>query len=93
MTPLLIFTITYMLVRQSLVKVKAPKTNIHSKTNTMYHMHTLGASKCMLVVHSVGIAMGVGFGGFYLLSITCIASVSAKSCKCYVFGQNKFEVV
>ena len=26
----------------------------------MYHMHTLGASKCMHLVHSVG------FGGFYL---------------------------
>ena len=24
------------------------------KTNTMYHMHTLGASKCMHVVRSVG---------------------------------------
>ena len=30
----------------------------------MYHMHTLGASRCMLVVHSVGFAMGVGDGGF-----------------------------
>ena len=33
----------------------------------MYHMHTLGASKCMHVVHSVGFAFGVGFGWFYLI--------------------------
>ena len=40
-------------------KVKPPKTN------TMYHMHTSGASKCMHVVHSVvGFAMGVDFGWF-----------------------------
>ena len=32
----------------------------------MYHMHTLGASKCMHVVHSVGFAIDVGFGLFYL---------------------------
>ena len=35
-------------------KVKPPKTNTKRKTHTMYHMHTLGASKCMRVVHSVG---------------------------------------
>ena len=28
-------------------------------------MHTLGASKCMHVVHSVGFAIDVGFGWFY----------------------------
>ena len=33
----------------------------------MYHMHTLGASKYMHVVHSDGFAMGVGFGWFYLI--------------------------
>ena len=32
----------------------------------MYHMHTLGASKCMHVVHSVGFAIAIGFGWFYL---------------------------
>ena len=47
-------------------KVKPPNSNTHRKTNTMYHMHTLGASKCMHVVHSVGFAMGVGDGWFYL---------------------------
>ena len=26
----------------------------HPKTNTMYHIHTFGASKCMHVIHSVG---------------------------------------
>ena len=31
----------------SLGKVEPPKTNSNRKTNTMYHMHTLGASKCM----------------------------------------------
>ena len=36
------------------------------KTNTMYHMYTLGVSKCMHVVHSVGFAIAVGFGWFYL---------------------------
>ena len=41
-------------------KVKPPKTN------TMYHMHTLGASKRMHVVHSVGFVIAVGFGWFYL---------------------------
>ena len=35
-------------------------------TYGMYHMHTLGASKCMHVVHSVGLAMDVGDGWFYL---------------------------
>ena len=35
----------------------------------MYHMHTLGASQCMHVVHSVGFTIGVGFGWFYLISI------------------------
>ena len=47
-------------------KVKPPIPNTHHKINTMYHMHTLGASKCMHVVHSVGFAMGVGDGWFYL---------------------------
>ena len=46
---------------RNIYKVKPPKTNTHRKTNTMYHMHTLGASKCMHVVHSVG------FGEFYLI--------------------------
>ena len=32
----------------------------------MYHMHTLGASKFMHVVHTVGFAIDVGFGWFYL---------------------------
>ena len=41
-------------------KVNPPISNTHHKTNTMYHMHTLGASKGMHVVHSVGFAMGVG---------------------------------
>ena len=47
-------------------KVKPPKTNnTHRKTNTMYHMHTSGASNCMHVVHSVvGFVMGVDFGWF-----------------------------
>ena len=36
------------------------------KTNTMYHMHTLGASKCMHVVHSVDFVIADGFGWFYL---------------------------
>ena len=48
-----------------LYKVEPPKTNINHKTNTMYHMHTLGASKCMHVVHSVGFAIAVGFRWFY----------------------------
>ena len=57
-------------------KVKPPKTNTKRKTHTMYHMQTLGASKCMHVVHSstkrmhvvhsVGFAFGVGLGWFYL---------------------------
>ena len=47
-------------------KVEPPISNTHRKTNTMYHMHTLGASKCMHVVHSVGFALGVGDGWFYL---------------------------
>ena len=42
-------------------KVEPPKTNSDCKTNTMYHMHTLDASKCMHVVHSVGFAIVVGF--------------------------------
>ena len=29
--------------------VETPKTNIDHKTNTVYHLHTLGASKCMHV--------------------------------------------
>ena len=37
---------------------------------TMYHMLTLGASKCMHVVHSVGFAIVVGFGWFYLMRLT-----------------------
>ena len=44
-------------------KVEPPKTNNDRKTNNMYHMHTLGASKCMHVVHSVGFAIAVGFNG------------------------------
>ena len=40
------------------------------KPNTMYHMLTLGASKCMHVVHSVGFAIVVGFGWFYLMRLT-----------------------
>ena len=51
-------------------KVEPPKTNNDRKTNTMYHMHTLGASKCMHVVHSVGFAIAVGFGQFYLNHFT-----------------------
>ena len=47
-------------------KVKTPKTNTYRKTNTMYQMHTLGASKCMLVVHSVGFFWGGEGGGFTL---------------------------
>ena len=47
---------------RSITKVKPPISNTHRKTNTMYHMHTLGASKCMHVVHSVDFAMGVGDG-------------------------------
>ena len=43
-------------------KVESPISNTHRKTNSMYHMHTLGASKCMHVVHIVGFAMGVGDG-------------------------------
>ena len=46
----------------ALSKVEPPISNTHYKTNTMYHMHTLGASTCMHVVHSVGFAMGVGDG-------------------------------
>ena len=46
--------------------VEPPKTNNNHKTNTMYDMHTLGASKCMHVVHSVGFVIAVGFGWFYL---------------------------
>ena len=30
-------------------KVETPKTNIDHKTNIVYHLHTLGASKCMHV--------------------------------------------
>ena len=41
-------------------KVEPPKTNSDHKTNTMYHMHTLGASKFLHVIHNVG------FGWFYL---------------------------
>ena len=52
------------------IKVEPPKINNDRKTNTMYHMHTLGASKCMHVVHSVGFVIAVGFGWFYL---TCFA--------------------
>ena len=48
------------------IKVEPPKTNNNHKTNTKYHMHTLGASKCTHVVHSVGFAIAVGFGWFYL---------------------------
>ena len=33
-----------------------------SKTNTMYHMRTLGASKCMHVVHSVGFRLVLVLG-------------------------------
>ena len=41
-----------------LCKVKPAISNTHHKTNTMYHMHTFGASNCMHVVHTVGFAMG-----------------------------------
>ena len=58
-------SLTYPCVR--VYKVEPPKTNIDRITNTMYHMHTLGASKCMHVVHSVGFAITVGFGWFYLI--------------------------
>ena len=49
-------------------KVEPPKTNSDRKTNTMYHMHSLGASKCMHVVHSVGFVIAVGFSGFTLIN-------------------------
>ena len=49
-------------------KVCIPKTTIKSKTNTMYHMHTLGAFKCMHVVHTGGFRCGGGFGYTYLTS-------------------------
>ena len=52
----------------ALTKVNTPISNIDHKTNTMYHMHTLGASKCMHVVHSVGFAMG----GFTLTALRCL---------------------
>ncbi len=42
-------------------KVNPPISNTHRKTNTMYHMHILSASKCMHVVHSVGFVIAVGF--------------------------------
>ena len=44
----------------------------------MYHMHTLGASICMHVVHSVGFAMGVGDGWFYL-RVACDSRENTKS--------------
>ena len=44
-------------------KVEPPKTNNKYKTNTMYHIHTLGASKCMHVVHSVGLRSLLVLGG------------------------------
>ena len=47
-------------------KVEPPQTNSDRKTNTIYHMYTLGASKCMHMVHSVGFAIVVGFGWFYI---------------------------
>ena len=47
-------------------KVKPSISNTHHKTNTIYRMHTLGASKCMHVVYGVGFAMDVGDGWFYL---------------------------
>ena len=47
-------------------KVCVPKTTTERKTNIMYHMHTLGASKCMHVVHSVGFAFGGGSGYTYV---------------------------
>ena len=48
------------------VKVNPPISNTHRKTHR--NMHTLGASKCMHVVRSVGFAMGVGDGWVYLSS-------------------------
>ena len=52
-----------MLTHESMSCAQAP----YAKINTMYHMHTLGASKCMHVVHSVGgFAFGGGFGYTYL---------------------------
>ena len=47
-----------------ITKVEPTKTNNNRKTNTIYHI--LGASKCMHVVHSVGFAIAVDFGWFYL---------------------------
>ena len=43
-------------------KVCRPKTNAILQTNTMYYMHTLGASKCMHVVHSVGFRFALVLG-------------------------------
>ena len=55
-----------------MIKVEPPKSNIDGKTDTMYHMHTLGASKCMHVVQSVGFAIVVAFGWFYLNSLLLV---------------------
>ena len=65
--------------------VEPPKTNNDRKTNTMYHMHTLGASKCMHVVHSVGFAMGVGDGWVYL---TCFCMKQCPGRFLDIFGQD-----
>ena len=65
-------------------KVEPPKTNSNRNTNTMYHMHTLGASKCMHVIHSVGFAIVVVLGWFYLIWVVChflrIFSVGLFTC-------------
>ena len=37
------------------------------KTNTMYHLHTLGAFKCMHVVHSVEVLRSVVVLGTHTL--------------------------
>ena len=48
----------------------------------MYHMHTLGASICMQVIHSVGFAIAVGFGWFWVYLILVQLDTSTMT-ECY----------
>ena len=58
----------------------------------MYHMHTLDASKCMHVVHSVGFAIAVGFGWFDLSEVPS-SSWSRASRTWNRWGVGRFGIV